>query len=101
MNLRVYELTKIMDFYKSSAFWHHRTPANTFFCFFEKRKTRVKIVKKCVKKSKKITFLIFEVFLQSFDEIRVDRSREKNGFLVISGIFWLTSMNFHDFKSAP
>jgi len=66
MNLRVYELTKIMDFYKSSAFWHHRTPANTFFFFFEKRKTRVKIVKKCVKKDKKITFLIFLKFFAVF-----------------------------------
>ena len=66
MNLRVYELTKIMDFYKSSAFWHHRTPANTFLCFFEKRKTRVKIVKKCVKKDQKITFLIFLKFFAVF-----------------------------------
>ena len=63
MNPGVYELTKIMDFYKSSAFWHHRTPANAFFFFFfEKRKTRVKIVKKCVKKSKNRIFVFLDVF---------------------------------------
>ena len=38
MNPGVYELTKIMDFYKNSAFWHHRTPANEFFFFLKNGK---------------------------------------------------------------
>ena len=63
LNPRVYKLTKTMHFYKNTALWHLATPVKTLFRFFEKRETRVKIVKKYVKKSKKKHFLFFfEVF---------------------------------------
>ena len=62
MNPRVYKLTKTMHFYKNTALWHLATPVKTHFHFFEKRETRVKIVKKYVKKSKKTLFCVFEVF---------------------------------------
>ena len=77
MNPRVYKLTKTMHFYKNTALWHHATPVNTLCLFFWKTETRVKIVKKCVKKSKKSLFCFFPSFLQSFDEITVSRPREK------------------------
>ena len=59
MNPRVYKLTKTMHFYKNTALWHLATPVKTLFHFFGKRETRVKIVKKCVKKFQKKHFFVF------------------------------------------